>query len=148
LQDRKRWCPHLFGANLSNDASCGTGAGMIVLPVGIGDLADNGGPTKTHALLLGSPAIDAGTSCTEATDQRRVARNQGSSCDIGAFEFTDFATLTVTMDPNIAVNAKTGAATVTGDHQLLHAGLRHDRRLVEPDTEDRGQVLADSSRQP
>jgi len=104
----------LSGTNLSNDASCGTGAGMIVLPAGIGDLADNGGPTKTHALLLGSPAIDAGTSCTEATDQRHVARNQGTSCDVGAFEFTDFVTVTLTIGPNVAVNAKTGATTVTG----------------------------------
>ena len=28
----------------------------------LGPLADNGGPTKTHALLAGSPAIDAGRS--------------------------------------------------------------------------------------
>ncbi|HTK53199.1 MAG TPA: choice-of-anchor Q domain-containing protein [Gemmatimonadaceae bacterium] len=102
------------GTNMSNDASCGTGAGMIVLPAGIGDLADNGGPTKTHALLLGSPAIDAGTSCTEATDQRHVARNKGTSCDIGAFEFTDYATVTLTIGPNVAVNAKTGVVTLTG----------------------------------
>jgi hypothetical protein len=84
------------------------------LDLTLGPLANNGGPSKTHALLLGSPAIDGGRSCTEATDQRHVARNQGNSCDIGAFEFTDFATVTVTIGPNIAVNAKTGAATVTG----------------------------------
>ena len=102
------------GTSLSNDESCGT-TGVIVAPnVGIGPLANNGGPTKTHALLLGSPAIDAGSSCTESTDQRHVARNQGTSCDIGAFEFNDFATVTVTIGPNIAVNAKTGTATVTG----------------------------------
>lgn len=103
------------GTNLSNDGTCGTGAGMIVAPsVGLGPLADNGGPTKTHALLRGSPAIDAGTSCTEATDQRYVSRNNGTSCDIGAFEFTDYATVTMTIGPNVAVNAKTGTATVTG----------------------------------
>jgi CSLREA domain-containing protein len=52
-------------------------------------LADNGGPTLTHALYAGSPAIDAGTTgCppTPATDQRSVTRPQGSACDIGAFE--------------------------------------------------------------
>ena len=103
------------GMNLSNDASCGTGAGMIVAASpGVGPLADNGGPTKTHALLLASPAIDGGTSCTETTDQRHVARTQGTSCDIGAFEFTDYATVTVTIGPNVAVNARTGVATVTG----------------------------------
>ncbi|MBI3801541.1 MAG: hypothetical protein HY268_31795 [Deltaproteobacteria bacterium] len=51
-------------------------------------LADNGGPTKTHALVDGSPAVDASlddADC-EATDQRGVPRPQGVACDIGAFE--------------------------------------------------------------
>jgi len=53
----------------------------------VGALADNGGPTQTHALLVGSPAIDAaGTPCP-ATDQRGVSRPRGAACDIGAFEF-------------------------------------------------------------
>ena len=57
-------------------------------------LANNGGPTQTHALLPGSPAIDVGSSdCPPpATDQRGVSRPQdadgfaGADCDIGAFE--------------------------------------------------------------
>ena len=58
----------------------------------LGALQDNDGPTHTHALLAGSPAIDAGT-CTDhtdatiATDQRGVSRPQGTACDIGAFEY-------------------------------------------------------------
>lgn len=66
----------------------------------IGPLADNGGPTPTHALLEESPAIDAG-SCTDAegdailTDQRGEPRpsvdpggsGDGTGCDISAFEF-------------------------------------------------------------
>jgi hypothetical protein len=48
-------------------------------------LANNGGATETLALNPGSPAIDAGADCP-ATDQRGVARPQGASCDIGAFE--------------------------------------------------------------
>lgn len=50
-----------------------------------------GGPTETHALRRGSPAIDAGT-CTTLqgdlvpADQRGVPRPQGPACDIGAFE--------------------------------------------------------------
>lgn len=53
----------------------------------LGPLTKNGGPTVTHALLPGSPAIDTGTSenCP-ATDQRGVARPQGSACDMGSFE--------------------------------------------------------------
>jgi CSLREA domain-containing protein len=53
----------------------------------LGPLQDNDGVTFTHALLPGSPAIDAGsTESCPATDQRGVARPQGAACDIGAFE--------------------------------------------------------------
>lgn len=48
----------------------------------LGPLADNGGPTQTHALLAGSPAIDAGGPDCAPTDQRGLPRN----CDIGAYE--------------------------------------------------------------
>ena len=56
-------------------------------------LADNGGPTLTHALSPTSPAIDAVTGAcpgTSATDQRGFSRpGFGSAiCDIGAYEFT------------------------------------------------------------
>ena len=50
------------------------------------ELADNGGPTWTHALMAGSPAIDAGmTSLT--IDQRGYPREENDLADIGAFEF-------------------------------------------------------------
>jgi hypothetical protein len=53
----------------------------------LGPLQDNGGPTYTHALLLGSPAINAGTSDgAPSTDQRGVSRPQGPGTDIGAYE--------------------------------------------------------------
>ena len=53
----------------------------------LGPLADNGGPTETHALLLGSPAIDAAsTPACPTTDQRGVLRPQGAACDIGSYE--------------------------------------------------------------
>ncbi len=85
------------GSNLDNGTSCAfAGAGDLsaVDPL-LGALADNGGPTATHALASGSPAIDAAASggCP-ATDQRGVARpvdGNGDSlaaCDIGAFEAT------------------------------------------------------------
>lgn len=61
----------------------------------LGPLQDNGGPTPTHALLVGSPAIDAGSNST-APDQRGFARPVdqpgvpnvagGVGVDIGAFE--------------------------------------------------------------
>ncbi len=61
----------------------------------LGILQDNGGPTKTVALLPGSNAIDQGDlafgclgpdASSLATDQRGVARPQGARCDIGAYE--------------------------------------------------------------
>jgi hypothetical protein len=50
-------------------------------------LVDNGGPSETHALNAGSPAIDTGkpTACP-LTDQRGVLRVQGYTCDIGSYE--------------------------------------------------------------
>ncbi|MGF1471232.1 MAG: choice-of-anchor Q domain-containing protein, partial [Rubrobacteraceae bacterium] len=61
---------------------------------GLGPLGDNGGPTQTHALQSGSPALDrvAEGECTLDTDQRGVIRPQdgdgnGSAlCDSGSFE--------------------------------------------------------------
>jgi hypothetical protein len=54
----------------------------------LGPLAANGGPTRTRALLPGSPAIDAGpiSMCQTKRDQRGVRRPQGAACDIGSFE--------------------------------------------------------------
>ena len=57
-----------------------------------GTLDKNGGPTLTHALLQGSPAIDAIplNACdlkATPTDQRGVKRPQGKACDIGAVEY-------------------------------------------------------------
>jgi predicted outer membrane repeat protein len=83
------------GNNLESANSCGlTFAGDLVnIDPRLGPLQDNGGPTTTHALLAGSPAIDAGAaSGCPAKDQRGVTRpldgnSDGASvCDIGALE--------------------------------------------------------------
>ena len=51
-------------------------------------LADNGGPTQTHALMLLTIAIDSGDGATcPGTDQRGEQRD--SNCDAGAFEFIE-----------------------------------------------------------
>lgn len=56
----------------------------------LGPLSDNGGPTQTHALLPGSPAIDAGSNPSSLEiDQRGYERTVGGGTDIGAFEFND-----------------------------------------------------------
>jgi uncharacterized repeat protein (TIGR01451 family) len=92
----------------------------------LGMLADNGGPTQTHALLFGSPAIDAGTNTgCPTTDQRGDARptnGDGSglaSCDVGAYEFPASSTnadLSVALgdapDPVVTGQTLTYSATV------------------------------------
>ncbi|MDD2600061.1 MAG: right-handed parallel beta-helix repeat-containing protein, partial [Kiritimatiellae bacterium] len=82
----------------NTDQSAGTTTDNIngVLPGGsnnlvdqdakLGPLADNGGPTPTHKLLVDSPAINAGAVSTAGFDQRGVPRPQGGAADIGAFE--------------------------------------------------------------
>ena len=73
--------------NIATDATCGATA-TTADPL-LGALADNGGPTNTHALAATSPAIGAASPdpsrCT-GTDQRGVARPQGGTCDVGAYE--------------------------------------------------------------
>jgi len=102
--------PDVFGAfasgghNLIGDGSGSTGfangvngdmVGTADTPLDprLGPLANNGGPTQTHALRAGSPAIDQGEETdAPATDQRGVGRprdgdgNGSPAVDIGAFE--------------------------------------------------------------
>ena len=76
--------------NLDDDGTCGfsrlgdrPGVNPLLEP-----LRNNGGPTTTHALLAGSPAIGGANPATcSSTDQRGVARPQEGTCDIGAFEY-------------------------------------------------------------
>lgn len=75
------------GGNLANDASCSFSAGTddnSLNPM-IGPLRNNGGPTNTHALLPGSPAIDSGTGVCSAQDQRLA--DKVGACDRGAYGF-------------------------------------------------------------
>jgi hypothetical protein len=103
-------CPDIDGGatsqgfNLIGTTNCSSGwiasdlTGTIALPLDplLGPLQNNGGPTKTLALLPGSAAIDAGNSGGTAIDQRGYSRpyDRASSMngpgsdgsDIGAFE--------------------------------------------------------------
>jgi HYR domain len=81
----------------------------------IGPLADNGGPTATHALLLGSPALDSGPlSGFPLTDQRGVPRPFGPRPDIGAFESDLAPPLAVTCPTPVTLDAtSTNGAAAT-----------------------------------
>jgi hypothetical protein len=82
-----------LGLNSNNLVSSGSCESEYSGDPLLGPLGDNGGATLTHALLPGSPAIDAipGVSCTLPTDQRGglrpiVQMSPETPCDIGAFE--------------------------------------------------------------
>jgi hypothetical protein len=75
------------GYNLEKGTSCGLDEpGDLNAGPRLGDLANNGGSTNTHALLAGSPAINVGGDPFPANDQRGVSRPQGIANDIGAYE--------------------------------------------------------------
>ncbi len=72
-----------FGGTSVSDC----GVGIPIANPKLGPLANNGGSTKTMALLPGSPAIDAGNDALcPPTDQRGAHRPFGPHCDIGAYE--------------------------------------------------------------
>jgi beta-glucanase (GH16 family) len=79
------------GGNVISDGSCNPVAtDQPFTDALLEPLADNGGPTMTHALGAGSPAIDtADAGACPATDQRGVARPQGAGCDVGSVEQPD-----------------------------------------------------------
>jgi hypothetical protein len=79
-----------LGHNLSSDASCGftNPSSLNSTDPRLGSLADHGGPTRTVALLPGSPAIDAADpAVAPPSDQRGFPRPVGAAPDIGAFEY-------------------------------------------------------------
>lgn len=81
-----------MGHNMQDDTGIGcnlVGAGdQVVTDTLIGPLGNYGGATQTHALLSGSPAIDAGDDASAPSiDQRGIARPSGAASDIGAYEF-------------------------------------------------------------
>lgn len=96
-------CAGLFNSGGYNLVEASTGCVISGLNMGnkigldpeLGPLANNGGPTRTHAPQSGSPTIDAGNpgGCADdlgallLTDQRGYVRPAGGRCDMGAFEF-------------------------------------------------------------
>jgi predicted outer membrane repeat protein len=77
-----------FTPGTSDFTATSDGTDPTVLVAILGPLADYGGPTWTHALVKGSPAVDLDVACGTGltTDQRGEPRPDGAGCDAGAFE--------------------------------------------------------------
>ncbi|MCA1552805.1 MAG: hypothetical protein LC737_00340, partial [Chloroflexi bacterium] len=79
------------GYNIDSDGTCLNGSpasGDQVTDPQLAALANNGGPTLTHALRAGSPAIDTASNVgCPPIDQRGYLRPANSTCDKGAFEY-------------------------------------------------------------
>ncbi|MGH9458726.1 MAG: Calx-beta domain-containing protein [Thermoanaerobaculia bacterium] len=117
------------GVNLDSGTSCAALLGGTAnATLALGPLADNGGPTPTHAPGTGSAAIDSAADCTTfgggssiTEDQRGETRpldgnGDGTAlCDAGAVEIASYAIddVTLTEDPATATfTISRGTATV------------------------------------
>ncbi len=107
----------------------------------LGALQNNGGPTFTRELLVGSPAIDTGNSPTIIADQRGLPRpydnpavpnEGGNGSDIGSFEVqlagvTPTPTATPTITPTVTPTATpTSTPTVTPTATPVGPGFEAD----------------------
>lgn len=99
------------GRNIAPDVSCGSADVIDIVDPLVGELADNGGPTKTLALDRNSPAINRGLNCSVTVDQRYVQRE--ADCDLGAFEFI-FTTITLNINSGAQVEPKAGTVVMSG----------------------------------
>lgn len=122
------------GYSLDSGSSCDLHAGGDLSNVDpqIGPLANNGGPTETHALLSGSPAINAGSDPgvtftvlgasfnPAAVDQRGIARN--NTPDIGAYE--------VPSVPPAPVVPPSGVSSSSGGGCTIGASTAFDPTLI------------------
>ena len=95
----------VLGDNLDDDGTCGF---SITADPKLEPLADNGGDTLTHAILISSPARDAATDCTDIggspvvnLDQRKISRPQIDACDIGAYEREALVTPVKLLNPHV-----------------------------------------------
>jgi hypothetical protein len=150
---------HVGGCSIGGDAT----GNVVGMKAGLGPLASNGGPTRTHALLPGSPAIDRGNPAAPGSgggacgpkDQRGVDRpadgdgNGVSVCDIGAVEGARSSTpLRVTgIVPNRGGNTGSVLAIIQGEGLATGASVKLVRSgeaeiVGAPGTDDGGVAAA------
>jgi CSLREA domain-containing protein len=122
------------GGNFADDSSCGSPIPATLTGLDV-NLEDNGGPTRTHALLDVFPesvAIDGALNCGKSwvlaagpifLDQRNGLRDE-TTCDSGAFEYG--------ADDRYELSGSTGDDdSCRGHHILFEEAERHLHTIDE-----------------
>lgn len=90
----------------------GTNGNIVGTDPNLGVLADNGGPTLTHAIFPGSVALNAGYASGGVTqDQRGLNRTYGSGPDIGAYEWAPTSNFSLA----VLNGSRSQSTSITGD---------------------------------
>jgi len=135
---------NLIGNLNGASGTIGTGTDIVNANPRLGPLQNNGGLTLTHALLAGSPAINAGNNSIIPTDsedidgdgntteqipydQRGLSRVSGTTVDIGAFEVQ-----TPTALPTISLRVTPASVTEDGATNLVYSFTRTGGNLATP----------------
>ncbi|NND74119.1 MAG: hypothetical protein HKN44_03845, partial [Ilumatobacter sp.] len=119
--------------------------GDIIIGTGdplLGPLADNGGPTRTHRPLRGSPALDRVTGTYQdrpTVDQRGIARPQGTHADSGSVERE------VVFTSQVPQRFADSRSEDTFDGIFRDTGLRAGGSVWEIDVAGRGQVPTEAA---
>jgi hypothetical protein len=115
--------------NKDDDGTCSGGGDLSCFDLA---LADNGGPTQTHALLECSNAIDHAGQCLDNQDQRGFPRNP-NLCDSGAYELgceaPDGDTLLLENDTVTGVESFEVCTTITAQNNYTVMGPNGDLTL-------------------